>query len=209
MSSSAVKAGEGYVEIGLKNRIAQGAAGVQADLDKLGRKATMLGSMLAAGSAGLLAFPIKAASEMEETMGKFGVVFGKSADDVKVWSDATAKAVGVSKEAMAGMLASMQDLLVPMGVLPEEATGMSKTLSSLAVDLASFNNMDTAQVFENLMSAITGEGQVMKKYGVILNETAVKQELLNMELRPEGCRKRGQGSSTIKHHLARDHRGAG
>ena len=145
----------------------------------------MLGSMLAAGSAGLLAFPIKAASEMEETMGKFGVVFGKSADDVKVWSDATAKAVGVSKEAMAGMLASMQDLLVPMGVLPEEATGMSKTLSSLAVDLASFNNMDTAQVFENLMSAITGEGQVMKKYGVILNETAVKQELLNMKLDPK------------------------
>lgn len=185
MSQSKVKAGEGYVEIGIKNRIMQGAAGVQADLDKLSKNATALGAKIAAGSAALLAFPIKSASEMQETMGKFEVVFGSASESVKVWSDTTAKAVGVSRQAMLGMLGSMQDLLVPMGVLPDEATGMSKTLSALAVDLASFNNMDTAMVFENLMSAITGEGQVMKKYGVILTEAATKQELFNMGLDPK------------------------
>ncbi|QDT06899.1 hypothetical protein K227x_53220 [Rubripirellula lacrimiformis] len=185
MSQSKVKAGEGYVEIGLRNRIAQGAAGVQADLEKLSKNATALGAKIAAGSAALLAFPIKSASEMQETVGKFEVVFGEAAGSVREWSDTTAKAMGQSKQSMADMLASMQDLLVPMGVMPQTAAGMSKTLSALAVDLGSFNNMGTAQVFENLMSAITGEGQVMKKYGVILTETATKQELFNMGLDPD------------------------
>ncbi len=187
MSASSVKAGEAYVEIGIRNRIAQGAAGVQSDLNAIGEKVTRLGATIAASSGALLAMPIQAASRMQETMGKFSVVFGDSANDVEKWSDKTANTVGISEEAMASMLASMQDLLVPMGVLPDRATDMSKTLSTLAVDLGSFNNMDTADVFRDLMSAITGEGQVMKKYGVILTETATKQELLNMGLDPKAA----------------------
>lgn len=182
MSRAGIKAGEGYVEIGIKNRIDAGAKGVQASLDKMSRKVTNLGSMI--GGVGLaMSTPfvaaIKSASDMQETMGKFNIVFGESAKAVQAWSETTAAAMGTSEKEMASMLSSMQDLLVPMGVMPDTATDMSKELSKLAVDLGSFNNMDSDQVFTDMMAAMTGSGEVMKKYGVILSEAAVKQELLN------------------------------
>lgn len=194
MAKSSVKAGNAYVEIGLKNRIARGAAGVQKDIRNLSNKIrangtslAKIGGTIAAATAGPFAMIIRQASEMQETMGKFGVVFGDSADSMKEWSDSTAAAMGVSEQSMASMLSGMQDLLVPMGVLPDSAAGMSKELSTLAVDLASFNNMDSAKTFEDLMAAMTGSGEVMKKYGVILSETAVKQELANMGLDPKNA----------------------
>ena len=192
MNKRAIKAGNAYVEIGIRNRIASGAKAVQADLRKLGSTLRSQGqSMMQAGllagsaAAGLLAGPVKAASEMQETMGKFDTVFGSSAKSVQAWSEATAAAMGVSRQEMASMLSGMQDLLVPMGVMPESAEGMSKELSKLAVDLGSFNNLGTDQVMGDLMAAMTGSGEVMKKYGVILSEAAVKQELLAQGLDPK------------------------
>ena len=187
-----IAAGKGHVEIGIRNRIAAGARGVQSDLDKMGKalrgqgaRLAKIGGTIAAAAVGPLALVIRKASEMQETMGKFSVVFGDASKDVLEWSNSTASAMGVSEQSMAGMLSSMQDLLVPMGVVPDQAMDMGKELSKLAVDLASFNNMDSAKTFEDMTAAITGSGEVMKKYGVILSEAAVKQELLAMRLDPK------------------------
>ena len=192
MASKNIKAGNAYVEIGIRNRISAGAKSVQADLNKLsaslknqGQSIMRLGGVLAGSVAAPLAIAIKAGSEMQETMGKFSTVFGESADSVKAWGETTAAAMGISEQSMMAMLSGMQDLLVPMGVLPASAEGMSKTLSSLAVDLASFNNMSPEKAFEDLMAAMTGSGEVMKKYGVMLSQTAVNQELLRMSLNPK------------------------
>jgi hypothetical protein len=192
MSRGEIKAGKAYVELGLRNRLTQGINNVERDLDKLGKRITArggqlakLGGVMAFAAGGMMAYPIKAASDMQETMGKFGIVFGDSAKSVQEWSAATATAMGMSEQSMAMMLSGMQDLLVPMGVLPEIATGMSKTLSTLAVDLASFNNMDAEKTFEDMMAAMTGSGEVMKKYGVILTEAGVKQKLVEMGRDPK------------------------
>ncbi len=182
--ATAVKLGEGYVQIGIKSRIEQGARGIEDRLDKMGDRATKLGLIASAASASLLAAPLAMASRLQESVSKFGVVFGAADDRMSRWSDNAADALGTSRREMIDMLSSMQDLLVPMGVLPGEATEMSKTMSQLAVDLGSFNNVDTADAFNDLMAAMTGSGEVMKKYGVILTEAAVKQELLAMGVDP-------------------------
>ena len=143
--------------------------------------------MLAAGSivAGPLALTVKAASRMEETMNKFGVVFGQSAKQVKAWGDTFAAQIGRSREQVARFLAGTQDLLVPIGFDAGGATQMSKQLTALAVDLASFNNLADDDVLRDLHAALTGSGEVMKKYGVIVSEAAVKQELLNRGIDPK------------------------
>lgn len=194
MSGRSIRAGGGFVEIGIRSRIAKGANAVQADLRKLGTKLKSQGkSIMQAGllagttAAGLLAGPVKMASEMQETMGKFDTVFGGAAKSVQAWSEETAAAMGTSRQEMAAMLSGMQDLLVPMGVMPESAEGMSKELSKLAVDLGSFNNLGTDQVMGDLMAAMTGSGEVMKKYGVLLSEAAVKQELVNQGIDPKNA----------------------
>jgi len=143
-----------------------------------------VGAAVSAVSFGAFAVMVAKASEMQEAMGKFAVVFGDSAGDVEASAKSMAAELGVSRLEIIQMLGSMQDLLVPMGVATEEATGMSQQMARLAVDLGSFNNMASEQVFGDLQAAITGSGEVMKKYGVVLNETAVKQELLNMGMDP-------------------------
>jgi hypothetical protein len=143
-----------------------------------------VGAAVSAVSFGAFAVMVAKASEMQEAMGKFAVVFGDSAGAVEASAKSMAAELGVSRLEIIQMLGSMQDLLVPMGVATEEATGMSQQMARLAVDLGSFNNMASEQVFGDLQAAITGSGEVMKKYGVVLNETAVKQELLNMGMDP-------------------------
>jgi hypothetical protein len=185
MSRNAILAGKAVVEIGIRNRIAAGMKAVESDLNALGNKIGGLGAVITGAASGMLAAPLMAASRMQETTSKFNQLFGDSAAEIGNWSQTTAKAIGVSEESMMAMLASTQSLLVPMGILPTNANEMSKSLSQLAVDLGSFNNMETADVFRDLMAAMTGESEPMKKYGVIVNETAVKQELLNMAMDPK------------------------
>ncbi len=161
------------------------AGGVLSAIGAILKKLALFGGAAAALAGVAFAKIIGAASEMEETMGKFGVVFGEEAGRVGKWSNSMADKLGVSRQEMAGMLSSMQDLLVPMGVNATTAEGMSKQFSQLAVDLGSFNNMPTERVFQDLQAAISGSGEVMKKYGVVLTEANVKQELLNMGMNPK------------------------
>ena len=136
-----IKAGSAFVEIGIRNRIAAGAKAVQADLRKLssklrgqGQQLMKIGGMMTAAVGAPLAIAIRAGSQMQETMGKFNTVFGDAAGEVQAWGQTTASAMGISEQAMMSMLSGMQDLLVPMGMLPDQATGISKTLSELAVE---------------------------------------------------------------------------
>ena len=132
--------------------------------------------------AGALGFGslIESASNSQETMAKFDVVFGDNARAAEAWGDAFAAQMGRSEEQVARFLSSSQDLFVPIGFDPAAAEKLSQTVAGLAIDLASFNNLTDDQVFVDLQAAMTGSGETMKKYGVIVSEAAVKQELLNM-----------------------------
>jgi hypothetical protein len=127
---------------------------------------------------------IGGASNVEETMNKFNIVFGESSDAVKEWSDGLAADIGRSQNLVASFVAANQDLFIPIGFDFATAEQLSKTVASLAFDLASFNNLQDEQTFGDLQAALTGSGEVMKKYGVIVSEAAVKQELLNQGLNP-------------------------
>ncbi len=189
MSTGAVKAGEAFVQLGLRGRekVSAGLKRVGASFKALGGTMLALGGIAAGAFAGMVAAiapTIKAASDMQETMNKFNVVFGDNAEAVKSWSDSFGASVGRSKKQIADFMAGTQDLLVPMGFEPGAAETMSKQMTSLAVDLASFNNLDDADVLRDLQAAMTGSGEVMKKYGVIVSEAAIKQQLLASGLDP-------------------------
>lgn len=184
----AIEAGRAFLKVVVDDAdVAKGFDRVQSSLNALGQKMQKFGAISAA-VGGVIAGPmlasISAASDAQETMSKFTVVFGRQADRMKKWGDDMAVSIGRSKFEIAGFVASFQDLLVPMGMAAEPAAEMSKRLTALAIDLASFNNMSDADVVRDLQAALTGSGEVMKKYGVIVSEAAVKQELLNLQLDP-------------------------
>lgn len=182
-----VEAGRAFVRVSIKENLA-GLKRVSAKLKSWGASVSGIG-MKMAGVGAAISSPfvaaIKAGSDMEETMNKFNVVFGESSKEVKAWSDNFAGSVGRSKKQIADFMAGSQDLFVPLGFAADAATDLSKQITGLAVDLASFNNMSDDDALRDLHAALTGSGEVMKKYGVIVSEAAVKQELLNQKINPK------------------------
>ena len=130
---------------------------------------------------------IKAASTMQEVMAKFDTVFSGNATAMKAWGDDFAGQVGRSQRQIAQFLAGTQDLFVPLGFATDAATQMSKQIVKLAVDLGSFNNVADDRVLTDLQAALTGSGEVMKKYGVLVSEAAVKQQLLKQGMDPKAA----------------------
>ncbi len=189
--SGGIRAGKAYVEMGTDNsRFEAGLKAAQARLRSFGASAGKIGTAMASMSGVALA-PITAAvfaaSDLQETMSKFNTVFGRSAGRMKEWGDEFAGQIGRSKKEVAGFLAGSQDLFIPLGFEPGAAEELSKTVTKLAVDLASFNNTQDADTMRDLQAALTGSGEVMKKYGVIVSEAAVGQELLRMGLDPKAA----------------------
>ena len=123
---------------------------------------------------------LTAASDAEEMRSKFGVVFGDMADDVEGWAESHGELVGRSRLDLMEYAAQLQDTLVPMGVARDEAGDLSKAISELAVDLASFNNMAESDVVQRLQSALVGNVRAVQRFGVVLSQANVEQELFNM-----------------------------
>jgi len=145
-----------------------------------------MGILAAAGAiAGIvigLNKAIDAASNLQEANSKFSVVFKgveKKAQDMR---DELVAAYAMSTREASQFLSSVQDLLVPMGMNKNAAADMSGEVVKLAADLGSFNNLPTEQVMLDMQSALVGNFETMKKYGVILNETVIKNEAMNQGL---------------------------
>ena len=123
---------------------------------------------------------ISMASDAEEMTGKFNVVFGESAPAATAALDEFGNVVGRSKFELMEMASTVQDTFVPLGFARDAASDMSIELTKLAVDMGSFNNVADANVMRDLQSAIVGNHETMRKYGVIITESTLKAELLRM-----------------------------
>lgn len=130
--------------------------------------------ILAAGGASL-----KAASDVEEMQAKMQTVFKDSTQDIKDWASVQAEATNRSKFQFQQWATSLQDTFVPMGFAREESAEMSKELSVLANDLASFNNMKTDRALNNLQSGLIGNHEALREFGVMINQSTLEQELMN------------------------------
>jgi hypothetical protein len=125
---------------------------------------------------------VKAASDLEEVTSKFNTVFKTSVFDIDKSVNQLTASYAMSTREARQYLSSVQDLLVPMGLAPDVAAKMSDEVVKLSADLGSFNNMPTSRVMADIQSALVGNFETMKKYGVVLNETVIKQEAMNKGL---------------------------
>jgi hypothetical protein len=89
-------------------------------------------------------------------------------------------AYAMSKNEATALTSSIGALLIPMGYLPDEAAKASVDVVKLAADLGSFNNLPTEETLTAIRAALVGEYEPMRRLGVVLNETVVKQEAANI-----------------------------
>ena len=164
-----------------------GAAGLSGGIGGLGK---VVGGLVASGlivKAGQMALgfakdSIQAASDVGEMRSKFNTVFKDLSGDVQNELAAFAEAANRSKYDLMGFAATFQDTFVPLGFARDQAAAMSVQLVQLATDLASFNNLNTADVARDLQSALVGNTETLRKYGVVAQETQIKAKALEMGL---------------------------
>lgn len=123
---------------------------------------------------------ISAASDLSETMTKSSVVFGDYAADMEKFGETAAKSMGQSKNQAIGAAATFGNLFVSMGFATKASADMSKELVVLASDLSSFNNVPVDDALLALRSGLTGETEPLKRFGINLNEAALKAEALRL-----------------------------
>ena len=117
----------------------------------------------------------KYASDYEENLNKLDVAFGDNAEAVKKWSDTAKTEFGLSKVQATDAASAFGALAKGIGISDKEAAGMSTTLAGLSADLGSYFNVGVDQSSKALEGIFTGESEALKKFGVVMTDTNLKQ----------------------------------
>ena len=123
---------------------------------------------------------INMAASVEEMQSKSEAVFGSFVGQVRKELSAFGQEVGRSAFELEGMASSIQDTFVPMGFARGEAAKLSVELTKLATDVASFNNASDTETMKAFQSALVGNHETVRRFGIVITEASLKQELLNM-----------------------------
>lgn len=118
---------------------------------------------------------IREAVSAPETENLFRVALGNLSDDAEDFAVKMKNNLGIDEYVSKKMIGTFQQIGTAVGVASNTAFGMSKSMTMLANDMASLYNVDPEQAYENLQSALTGQGRAVRKYGFVITEQTVKE----------------------------------
>jgi hypothetical protein len=152
---------------------------IAVDMQQFGRQATTFVTLPLALAAG---FAVKAASDAAETQSKFSVVFDEVSKDAKRVAEDLRDNYGLSRRASQELLANTGDLLAGFGFTDEAALDLSSQVNKLAVDLASFTNLEggAERASKALTKALLGERESAKELNIAILEADVTAEVAKM-----------------------------
>lgn len=157
-----------------------------ATLKKLGSTLTSIGGKLSLGvtaplmAMGTMAF--RAASDLNESMSKVGVVFDEATSKVTAWAAASSQALGMSQQQALEAAGTFGNLFTAMGLTTDEAAGMSTEIVQLAADLGSFNNISSDEALIKLRAGLIGEMEPLRSLGVAIDAETTKLKAMSMGL---------------------------
>ena len=126
---------------------------------------------------------VEVASSIEEMQNKFDVVFGDMRNEVDKWAQEYSDAIGRNKNDIKTYIADQQNLLVGFGMTRQAGAEMAEQMTSLALDLASFGNMDETASVNAMTKAVMGESEAAKTLGAVLNDSTRAQAMATLGLK--------------------------
>ena len=116
----------------------------------------------------------------EEAGSAFRTTFGPATQDVAAFVDEFANKAGLARFELEQMLAISGAVVQGLGATEEESAELAETMATLAGDIASFSNVSggAAPVLAAFQSALTGEREALKTYGIVISEADVQQRAL-------------------------------
>jgi len=123
---------------------------------------------------------ITAASNLQESMQKVNVIFGKGASEVEKFAASAARSLGQSKQSVLDAAGAFGTFGKAAGLSGQDLAVFSNDFTTLATDLASFNNTSPEEAVQAIGAALRGEAEPLRRFGVLLNDATLKQEALNL-----------------------------
>jgi hypothetical protein len=168
------------------NSLKKGVKNATTDVDSFGTKVgnfskkAALAFAAVAAAVGAMAIKIgtdavKAASDLSETVSKVNVIFGDTAKDIERFAEGAASALGQTKQQALDAAATFATFGKAAGLSGQDLSKFSTEFVSLASDLASFNNTSPEQAINAIGSALRGEAEPLRQYGVLLDDASLRQ----------------------------------
>ncbi len=124
----------------------------------------------------------KAAADFGESVSKTKTVFGGSFQAIADTVDDLAEKYGLVKQESLDAAANIGLVTQASGMSKSASAQLSSQLVRLAADAASFYNVPMVEALEKIRSALVGESEPIRSFGVLLSEDAVKAEALSLGL---------------------------
>lgn len=150
-------------------------------LDRTGRTLTRNVTLPLALAGGAM---FKFASDTEESMSKAETVFGDASATIVKGSENMDDAF--SQAQFLDIAGTFGAIAQGMGETKEESAALSSQWISMAQDFASFNNLSTEETLTAIRSALSGEFEPLKRFGILLNVAKVEAKALELGLINEG-----------------------
>lgn len=148
-----------------------------------GKLGAVIGGVFAVDRvAGFFKGSIGAASDLNETVSKTGVIFGENAGEIESWADTAVDSFGQSKRSALEAATTFATFGKAAGLTGTDLTAFSTKMTELSSDLASFHNSSPEEAIEAIGAALRGEAEPIRRYGVLLDDATLRQQALKMGL---------------------------
>lgn len=182
------KLAEAFVDITARD--SQFNSTLAAARSRLSAFTSAMGSMAlpVAGIAGVAAIgkglmdSLKSAGDLNESMSKTDVVFGDASNSVVAFAQQMRQQFGSAEASILDAAAGIGLIGKAAGQSQADAAGMAVQLARLADDASSFYNVPLEEALLTIRSALVGESEPIRKFGVLLNEAAVQSEAMSLGL---------------------------
>lgn len=146
-------------------------------------------SLLKIGKAAIAAFSVKKifdfgkecinlGSDLAEVQNVVDVSFATMNESVNAFAENAIEQFGLSQTVTKKYMGTFGAMSKAFGFAEKDAFEMSKALTGLAGDVASFYNMSSDEAYTKLKSVFTGETETLKELGVVMTQSALDQYAL-------------------------------
>ena len=180
----AIKAGNAFVLLEIRDRTARGLRNAARSIDALGKRLAITGiGLTLAGTALTKPFvtAVREFAKFEQLVGRFNQVFGRLSATAESFANTFSRSINESRTVVLDQLATFQSFFLGLGAGAGEALELSKRLTKLTNDFVAFDDSLSGpeEALQRLLSVLTGETEAAKRLRIGLD---IREQILAKEL---------------------------
>lgn len=185
LDSARKKAAKAGADAGdeLEQQMSTSAGAARGHLSSVGKAAVAAGGLLAsAGLAGMLHDAAMASSDLGEAQNANNVIFKNAAPTIDAFATSALKTLGLAEITVRTLAASVGGMFNAVGIESSTAAKMTTELITRARDVGSVFNESADVVTQAFGSALRGEAEPARRFGVFITADAIAAEALTSGL---------------------------